>query len=153
MPADPDSANCATLRETFEGREAIYVEKGVLRVRVVGIRWDADARRIDAQVEEVSAPGMERSAFHARQGSEAGPVRWDISAGCLTTFSEDSWHMGYGGWSLFFGPRVIEGVMRLASARTREMDAFDLYRAAVRYLIEEDAYGRCRRVFSSPAQP
>jgi hypothetical protein len=152
MSTGPDSANCTALRETFEGREAIYVEKGVLRVRVQGIRCDAAARRIDAQVEEVSTPGMERSAFHARQGDEAG-ARWGISAGYLTTFSEDSWHMGYGGWSLFFSPRVIEGVTGLASARTRDMDAFDLYRAAVRYLIEEDAYGRCRRVFSSPAQP
>ena len=142
-----ESMNCEKLRDAFEGREAIYIEKGVLRVRVENIRWNAGARRIDAEVEEVPTPGLENSLFHQRGRRELGPLRWSIGAGYLTTFSNTTWQMGYGGWSLFFAPEVVAGFINISSDWTSELDAVDRYNDALRYLMDRGAYERSERVF------
>ena len=140
--------NCERVCEAFEGREAIYIEKGVLRVRVGSIRCDARARRIGAEVEEIPTPGLENSLFHGRRRNERSPLRWNISAGYLTNFSNTTWHMGYGGWSLFFAPEVVSGLISIASAWPRELDAVDRYNDALRLLIDQRAYERSERMFS-----
>lgn len=54
------SRNCEVLRARFEGREAIYVEKDALRVRVTNIRFLGQS--VGADVEEImTRPGEEAS--------------------------------------------------------------------------------------------
>ena len=127
----PESENCEKLRDAFEGREAIYIEKGVLRVRVTNIRYKVDARTIRAEVEEVAAPNLAGGVFHGR---EPRPLRWRISAGFLTTFSENRWDMGYGGWSLFFAAAVVDGLTNLAADWPADLDAGERYRRAIDFL-------------------
>src|SRR5580765_2526793 len=102
--ATPAETNCERLREAFEGRPAIYVEKGVICVRVTNIRYSVTSRQIGADVEEVSTPQVTGGMFHRHHGSLR---RWKIGGGYLTTFSEDTWRAGYGGWSLFFAPDLV----------------------------------------------
>lgn len=140
------ATNCERVRALFEGREAIYVEKGALRVRVGNIRCDIERCRIDAQVEELPTAGLERTVFHSFRGRTPGPLRWDIVAGYMTSFSDRGWSMGYGGWSLYFAPDVIEGVVRLASIWPESLDAAKRYERVLRFIHSGPA-GRHVRVF------
>ncbi len=142
-----DSLNYGNLRDGFEGREAIYIEKGVFRVRMMNIRRRVGARRIDAEVEEVPTRGLECSLFHSRLPRVSGLLRWNVGAGSLTTFSERTWHMGYGGWSMFFQPEIVNGFISLATEWTTELDAAARYNQALRFLAERGAYERSTRVF------
>jgi len=159
---DLHATNCESLRRNFEGREAVYVEKGVLRVRVFEICCSVDARRIDAKVEEIPTPGLEQSLFHGRRlkepgllrslfrshrPKEPGLLRWTIGAGFLTSFSEHTWAMGYGGWSLYFAPAVVSGFVTLAGKWPAELTAVKRYRLAVGFLLEQNAYEQSKNVF------
>jgi hypothetical protein len=140
------SLNCEKLRDAFEGREAIYIEKGVLRVRVTSIR--CNIRQVSATLEEVPTKGLERSLFHRRQINEPrAPLRWNIVAGYLTKFSDHTWNMGYGGWSLFFAPEVVGGFVSIASDWPAELDAMERYNQALRFLEDRNAYKPSKRVF------
>src|SRR5262245_46767797 len=123
------SLNCAKLRDAFEGHEAIYIEKGVLRVRVSNIRCNVAARRIDATVEEVPTSGLAGGVFHGPRHN--APLRWKIGAGYLTTVSEHTWEMGYGGWSLFFAPEVVTDLTNLSANWPADLDPMDRYNRAL----------------------
>lgn len=139
-----DSLGYEKVRDGFEGREAIYIEKGVLRVRVMNIRRGVDARRIDAEVEEIPTRGLECGLLHLRIPRESGLLRWDIGAGSFTTFSEHTWHMGYGGWSIFFQPEIVGDFISLAAAWTVALDAEARYNQALRFLPDHGAYERSK---------
>ena len=140
------SLNCEKLRNAFEGREAIYIEKGVLRVCVTNI--NCYAHQVYASVEEVPTKGLERSLFHRRQIHEpTAPLRWKICGGFLTTFSDHTWQAGYGSWSLFFAPDVVRGVVSIASDWPTELGALERYNQAVRFLQDRKAGERSERVF------
>ena len=47
------STNCERLRKAFENREAIYVERGALRVKVTNIRANVVVQTISADIEEI----------------------------------------------------------------------------------------------------
>lgn len=115
----PDPGDTSPLiqevRSRFEGREAIYLEKGAIRVRVSNIRGSASQATIAADVEEISTPGLGVGSFYKRLHGDNKPLRWNIAAGIRTTFSGQDWAMGYGGWWLYFHPKVIEGVLDLAA--------------------------------------
>ena len=66
----------AKLRANFEGKEAIYFEKGALLVRVSDIRQGLST--VAAQIEEIPTPGMV-GFIGGPQGK--GPLRWTIRAG------------------------------------------------------------------------
>src|SRR6266571_4728822 len=106
-------SNCEELRSRFEGREAVYVEKGALRVRVNNI-VSRGGFRIGAEVKEISTPGLGAGFLRRPPRHDASRRRWKIGAGYLTTFSEQSWHMGYGGWSLYFDPEIVQAVVLFA---------------------------------------
>lgn len=144
-----DARKCEKLRSAFEGREAIYIEKGVFRVRVINIRPEISARCISADIQEIVTPGLEfeHSLFRRWWRDPTSPLQWDIIGGFLTTFSENTWAMGYGGWSIFFAPEIVQGVVALASTWTSEMDAMARYRAVCQYLLDHHAYERDERVF------
>ena len=102
----PDPGDTSPLiqevRAMFEGREAIYIEQGAVRVRISNIRGSASQAIISAEVEEIPTPGLGVGRFRHLPGNK--PLRWTINAGYLTVFSDQLWTMGYGGWSLYFHP-------------------------------------------------
>ena len=126
-----ESENYERLRGAFEGREAIYLEKGVVRVRVTNIRCTVGSRYIRADVEEVPAPNLAGVTPH---GDQPRPRRWRIGAGVLTTCSENRWDMGYGGWSLFFAADVLNGFTNLVADWPADLDAGERYRRAMEFI-------------------
>jgi hypothetical protein len=81
----PADSKVAELRAWFEGREAIYVEQGAVRVRVSDIRWDVGKLGITAKVEEITTAGFPVGVFYESQRDESNPLSWNIGAGYLTT--------------------------------------------------------------------
>lgn len=131
---DATCANhCEILRARFEGREAIYVEKGALRVRVTNIR--SVGLSVRANVEEIITPGL-GVGFLAREHSPiTGPRRWDIG-GDPTSYTDDSWSMGYGGWTLYFDPEFIQAVIDFAARRPNNADPYEGYMAVCNMVVD-----------------
>src|SRR5260370_36103195 len=107
----PNETKVKQVRGLFEGRESIYVEKGALRVKVSDVRGDVARLFISAEVEEIPTAGFPAGAFYEIQRLEPSPMRWSIEGGYLTIFSDHTWHMGYGGRSPFFSPRLFDGIL------------------------------------------
>lgn len=135
------------LQGLFEGREAIYIEYGALRVKVSKIKGDADQLRTTAQVEEIPTAGFPVGSFSEVPRRGQKPLRWNIEGSHLAEFSEYSWCMGYGGWSLFFAPKILDGVLSLARQFPDNLDARERYHEVLRYLQTHDAYQQCQRLF------
>jgi hypothetical protein len=131
------------LRDLFEGREAIYIEKGALRVKVSNIREDIPGRYISADVKEIPTAGFPTGSYH----DTPSPRHWRIGSGWVTTFSDHTWQMGYGGWSLFFAPRIVDGVVRLARQFPDNLPSMDRYNQILRYLQDHEAHEPTQRVF------
>ena len=137
-----EEANCEQLRRNFENREAIFVEKGAVRVRVENIQANVRERWVRAQIETIPTPGL------VGAGSLRHHPRIGIGAGYLTTFSDHVWEVGYGGWALFFSPQIVKGVVELAAQWAENLDAFDRYQLVVRWLADHKAHEEpSRRVF------
>lgn len=118
------ASHCEVLRTRFEGREAIYIEKGALLVRVTNIRLQGLS--VLANVEEVITPGLGVGFFARTHPSVSGPRRWDIG-GDPASYSDDSWSMGYGGWILHFDPEFIRAVIDFAARRPNNADPYEGY--------------------------
>lgn len=131
------------LRANFENREAIYLEKGVLRVRVRNICAHRDT--IAADIEEIPTRGMEDTMPHLRLLPR--PLRWKIDGGFLTSFSDSEWSMGYGGWSLHFEPEVVQGLVDLAAAWTADLNTYERYKQALDFIQQHSHHGPHTRVF------
>jgi len=129
-----DASNCEVLRARFEGREAIYVEKGALRVRVSNIHnvQYAQGSSIAADVEEIPTPGLGVGLFPPHRPGR-NPFRWTI-AGDPTSYSDQDWSMGYGGWCLYFAPETIQAVIDFAARRSNNADPYQDYREVCRML-------------------
>ena len=84
----PAAARVEELRERFESREAIYVEKGAVHVRISDIRWDTAKLCIAARVKEIPTAGFPAGVFYEVRMHEPRPLCWSIEGGYLTTFSE-----------------------------------------------------------------
>jgi hypothetical protein len=126
------------LRDLFEGQEAIYVEHGALRVRVSNIRADISEQSIFADIEEIPTAGFPIWLLPALIPQDTQPLHWSIGGGNLTTFSDHTWKSGYGIWSLFFAPRVVDGVVRLAREVPDNLHSSDRYNHILDYLAEAD---------------
>jgi hypothetical protein len=137
--------NCEELRLRFESREAIYVEQGALRVRVKNIQ--ARGFRISAEAEEIVTQGLGVGRFDGPCGRHTPPRRWKFIAGYLTSFSAQSWQMGYGGWSLYFAPRIVQGVIDFAVQLPRDRDAHDAYRQLCSLLRDLSPHESSQLVF------
>jgi hypothetical protein len=55
--------------------------------------------------------------------------------------------MGYGGWSLFFAPRIVEGILSIAIRSPDNLDPFQRYDEVLDYLKKHEAYQPTQRVF------
>jgi len=134
MPFSADTAE--QVRDLFEGREAIYVEKGAAHIKVSGIHWNPILKAIKAQVQEIPTAG-----FPCEHYSGSCPRRWTIGAGYMTTFSQHTWHVGYGGWSLYFAPEIINGAMNVVSQFPKDLNWFRRYNLILDYLRQRN-WGR-----------
>jgi len=139
---DTNTMRVQRLRDLFDGREAIYIEKGALRVRVYDIREEIPGLYISADVEEIPTVGILTGSHHIT----ASPRHWGIGAGCMATFSDHTWQMGYGGWSLFFAPRIVDGVVKLAREFPDNLHSMARYNEILRYLVDHGAHEATRRV-------
>ncbi len=111
------AANCELLRRQFEGREAIYVEKFVRRVRVSHIRAHVDSRHVEAYAEELLTPGLGVPPRYSLNSK-----RWRFGGGAETQFSADTWSLAvqHVSWQLCFAPAVIGEVVRFAGTLPAE---------------------------------
>lgn len=134
-----DSNATSKLQANFEGKEAIYVEKGALLVRVSDIRGPGLRQTVAAQIDEVPAPGLGVGGFDSSRLKRNGPLRWTIRAGYLTEFSDYCWNMGYGGWSLYFEPRLVQSVLQLAAQFPADLDIIQRYTEIVRFLQQDQS--------------
>ncbi len=132
---------CEHLKELFEGRAAIYIEQGVLLVRVSDIDCRPELRQVHANVEEIPTPGLERNLICSRNSSKPRPLRWHIVSGFLTTVSMSNWKVGYGGWQLYFSKKLISGFKDLAAAFSLEdHHPVELYNRTIKYLMANGGY-------------
>ena len=115
---EADTHNAATvekLRASFEGREAICLEKGAIRVRVSNIR-SADLGTIPADIEEIPTAGFPIWIRGGGPRPRSHPLRWTIGTSLIKHFSADSWSSPpYVGWTLYFSPKLIEEILALVS--------------------------------------
>jgi hypothetical protein len=79
-------ANSERLRATLENREAIYVERGALRVKVTNIRANAVVQAMSADIEEILSGGISDLDRFGRTDQldrtevvGTGDQRWDSS--------------------------------------------------------------------------
>lgn len=143
--------NCEELRSRFEGKEAILVEQGALRVQVSNI--EAQGFGISADVEEIPTPGLGVGRFH-RPGAPNKPMRRRrFRAGYLTRFSAESWEMGYGGWTLYFAPRVVQAVIDFAARLPKDADTYEAYKQVSGLAFELTAHEPTQQVFPDVVEP
>ncbi|HKQ36903.1 MAG TPA: hypothetical protein VJ063_02425 [Verrucomicrobiae bacterium] len=136
----PNDEAISRLHGNFEGRQAIYVEKGALLVRVSEIR--RTRTMVAAQIEEIQAPGLGVGSFADCRSNRKKALRWTIRAGDVSEFTEQCWQMGYGGWSLYFEPRLVQDIMQLAAQFQESLDAFERYKRILAVLQRDQ--GSCQ---------
>jgi hypothetical protein len=132
-----DQRRSETLHRTrayFEGKEAIYIEKGALRVRISNIRYsDTKSERdlIEAEIEEIPTPGLPVSLPGYDRRDRPRPLRWKIGKNIKHSphFAPQYWAGGpYAGWSMYFSPKLIQGVIELASEFPQDQSGIHSYR-------------------------
>jgi hypothetical protein len=143
-------ANCARLREQFEGREAVFIDNGALRVRVTNIQANLAAQELTADLEEIPTPGFPRFLGLNSVGlRESRALRWTIYAGSLTAFSDHMWSRGDDGWSMFFHPEVVSEVMRFSETYSIALNTseYERYRNILGWVQHWSALAVLTRVF------
>ena len=121
----------AKARDRFEGKECIYVERGVVRVRVSNIRVQGGLR---ATVEIIPTPELGVGALSA-ENPNLKP-RWEI---CGHSFTDRVWVMGYGGWRMYFDPSTIEAVMKMATEFPLEMENMERSLEILKFLVGQSS--------------
>jgi len=144
--------NFEELRTRFDGKEAIYVEQGVLRVRVNDIRSQGGFH-IRANAEEIPTPGLGVGRFHRPRPTSSAPRRWRIGAGYLTSFTTQSWQAGYGGWSLYFASEIIQAVIEFAARLPEHADPRESYAEVGRLLMNLNSHEPSQLVFPDAVEP
>jgi hypothetical protein len=126
--------NFQELRRRFEGREAIYVDRGAWHVRVSDIRLQPRFH-VAAEIERFPTPGLDVPVFHTPAGP-VPPVRWNTWGGYLTSFTENSWSCGYGGWSLYFSPKFVQMAIEGAAPLADNPVSSDIYKRICQLVME-----------------
>ena len=125
------------LRANFENKEAIYIEKGAVRVRISNIRcFFCGSRVAEADVEEIPAPGLGCGIFNSGGQDPTSPfrgkspTRWSVGvAEGYMTFSDYEWSSRVQGayWSIYSHPKVVKEVLELASQLSGKVDSMGRY--------------------------
>jgi hypothetical protein len=130
------------LKQNFLNKEALYLDRFYSHVRVESIRMDVESRTIKC----VLAPGSRAEIF--RGPGDGPPASFTCGAGYLTKFSEHTWHMGYGGWTLFFHPDYLQGMLDLSASWPPEMDRWTRSQIALQWDMENDVWSEAaERIF------
>lgn len=139
------------LAEWFEGREGIYIEKGAVRVRIHTIRFGRIQKKVSAEVEELPTKGLDL-VRHPRSGFNAqSPRRWRIATTALagSTFTSSHWNGGaYVGWSLFFDPDIVHGVVKLAESFPADLHPGLRYRQVVKFIYDRNMREEATAIFT-----
>ena len=142
----------ARFRTLFEGREAIYIEKGSLRVKVRNIRVDSSEPYARAEIEEIPTVGFPTGAICGLKSGE-DLLRSSIGSSEGTHFSEHTWHAGYPtAFVLYFSPAIVEGLVNLASHFPDSLDPYQCYREVQRYLQDYQAQESTEDLFRKKKQ-
>jgi hypothetical protein len=140
------------LRSRFEGREAIYVDRGAWHVRVSDIRLQPRFQVL-AEIERLPTPGLDVPVFH-RPAGPVPPARWKTGAGYLTGFTETSWSCGYGGWSLYFCPKFIQMAIEAAAPLADNPVSHDIYECICKLVMDPQFRDTSHRyVFGDVVEP
>ena len=130
-------------RSLYEGREAIYIERGALRVRINGVRVGSE--RVDVtndlleylafDLEEIPTPNL---PVWLGKGPSLGPhpLRWEIGTMFEDHLHPDYCSMAYVGWSMHFAPKLVAEVIEIAT-NFAENEMPDLYRKISRHIDDE----------------
>ena len=85
MKPDLDLLSILRLRTIFENRDAIYIEKGALKVRVSNIRASKLRRILWAEIEEVPTPGLGEIVRFVQSCPTFSQTNWqDVFPACET---------------------------------------------------------------------
>ena len=119
------------IRSWFEGRQAIYLEKDVLLVRVSNIRG---GDYIEADIEEIPTAGLPVYLPAYDRSGQPRPLRWKIGTNFETHFSPDYWSSQHGRWCMRFSSKLIEEVLVIASQFPEDHSPAIGYRQIRRYI-------------------
>ena len=136
------------IRTIFLDREAIYVEKGALRVRIIGIQVNAQSGLFEVLLEEVPTPGFGVGLFHSWESDEPTPRQWSVATvGDLSEFTDDVWTGHYISWAIFFAPYVVQGVVDPAAHWPDSLETFARYNELNAWLSHHHAFSATQEVF------
>ena len=131
--------NCRELKANLEGREAILVEKGASRVLVRQIQGYPAEQQVAAEVVAIPTPGLPAGMLIQHQPTLQG-TPYVLSSGPMTEYSDQYWAMGYGGFSLYFEPSVVIGVVDLAASWPQDLDYYERYDQVLKLVSERRAF-------------
>jgi hypothetical protein len=139
------------IRALFEGKEAVYIEKGAIRVHVNNICC-ADHGLIQAHIEEIPTAGLPIWIAGGGPARGSHPLQWTIGTNSGTQFSSESWFSPpYVGWFLYFSPKLIEAVVALVSQFPENYSPLLGY-SKIRALISSESSNRLK-AFLRNAEP
>jgi hypothetical protein len=139
--ADQQWPELQKLRANFEGKEAIWVGKGVFRVRISNIHCPGFRRSVHADVGEIYPPGLGFLAYP----DGAPPNRWEVG-GVLGNgiddmrVSDDKWFSASqgGAWDLYFNPKMIQDVLDLAGQLSGKATFHEFYSKTLKFLMQKE---------------
>jgi hypothetical protein len=128
-------------RSFYEGKEAIYIERGALRVRVnnvhigiVHINTNDLQEYLAFDLEEIPTPNL---PVWRGKGPSLGPysLRWEVGTNFETHLLHD-YCSAYVGWSMHFSPRMVAEVVEIAT-NFAEDEMSDLYGKITGHIDDE----------------
>jgi hypothetical protein len=140
-----DKENIDVIKSRFEGRTAIYLEKGVLVVTVFDICAGPYNKSIYAKVREEPTRGLERPLIQLPNWDGKRPLQWEIGSGLYTSVSTEIWSVGYGLWTLFFDEPLVVAFCSLAASWDDSLDSFARYHEACEFVYKHEFIRRPRR--------
>jgi hypothetical protein len=128
------------LRENFDGRRAIFIEQGVVYLRISSMICNTEDRQVQAIVEEIPTLGLQRNLISFRNPSKHRPLKWRIKSGFLTRMSANAWTVGYGGFQLYVSPELVAGIRQLAAGFPTNGHPVEIYNQALKYISANSGY-------------
>ena len=130
------------VRSLYEGREAVYTEKGALRVRVNAVRIKIEVANATNDVfdylafdlEEVPTPGLP-VWLEGYPSIGPHPHRWTVGTGFRTRLFPH-YISAYCGWSMHFSPKLVAEIVEMATNFAGD-DSQELYRNIRRHIDDE----------------
>jgi len=138
------------IRTWFEGKQAIYIEREALLVRVGNILGVDHLGKefTQADVEEIPSSGLPVHSPRYVPVGPSHPLRWRIAIGPQAICTPNYWsgRVGQcGGWGLHFSPQLIAEVLDIASGFPKDQSSYAGFIHIRRY-IEKQASDAIREL-------